>query len=169
MRIRKGWKKPPEGKIMVNVDASFADGMGSTGVVVRDSGGGFVAASTSFLQSVLDAPMAEAYALKEGLCLVNQIGCTNFILQSDCQEVIDIIKDGGFTASASAPILEVCYDLWRDLPLAIIKHCDREANQVAHELARQALEEKFSCIWVDSQPTFITALLANDVTILSDE
>ena len=54
-------------------------------------------------------------------------------------------------------------------PLATIEHCDREANQVAHELARQALEEKFSCFWVDSQPTFITALLANDVTILSDE
>ena len=61
--------------------------------------------------------------------------------------------------------MEVCYDLWRDFPLAIIEHCDREANQVAHELARQALEEKVSCIWVDSQPTFITALLANDVTI----
>ena len=54
-------------------------------------------------------------------------------------------------------------------PLATIEHCDREANQVAHELARQALEEKVSCIWVDSQPIFITALLANDVTILSDE
>jgi len=117
VRIRKGWKKPPEGKIMVNVDASFADGMGSTGVVIRDSSGGFVAALTSFLQSVLDAPMAEAYALKEGLCLVNQIGCTNFILQLNCQEVIDIMKDGGFTASAAAPILEVCYDLWRDLPI----------------------------------------------------
>ena len=61
--------------------------------------------------------MAEAYALKEGLCLVNQIGCTNFILQLNCQEVIDIMKDGGFTASAAAPILEVCYDLWRDLPI----------------------------------------------------
>ena len=85
VRIREGWKMPPEGKIMVNVDASFADGMGSTGVVIRDSSGGFVAALTSFLQSVLDAPMAEAYALKEGLCLVNQIGCTNFKLQSDCQ------------------------------------------------------------------------------------
>ena len=70
--------------------------------------------------------------------------------------MIVIMKDGGFTASASAPILEVCYDLWRDLPLATIEHCDREANQVAHELARQALEEKVSCIWVDSQPTFIT-------------
>jgi ribonuclease HI len=113
--------------------------------------------------------MAEAYALKEGLCLVNQIGYSNFVLQSDCQEVIDIMNEEGFTASAAAPIFGICYDLWKDLPKATMEHCDREANQVAHELARQALQTKSSCTWVDSQPMFITAFLANDVTILSDE
>jgi len=169
MKVRRGWMKPPEGKLKVNVDASFAAGMGSTGVVIRDSGGGFIAASVSFLPSVLDATMAEAYALKEGLCLVNQIGCSNFVLQSDCQEVIDIMNEEGFTASAAAPIFGICYDLWKDLPKATMEHCDREANQVAHELARQALQTKSSCTWVDSQPMFITAFLANDVTILSDE
>jgi len=48
MKVRRGWMKPPEGKLKVNVDASFAAGMGSTGVVIRDSGGGFIAASVSF-------------------------------------------------------------------------------------------------------------------------
>ena len=43
MKVRRGWMKPPEGKLKVNVDASFAAGMGSTGVVIRDSGGGFIA------------------------------------------------------------------------------------------------------------------------------
>jgi hypothetical protein len=76
--------------------------------------------------------------------------------------------DGGFTASAAAPIFEVCYNIWKDLPMATIKHCDRETNQVAHELAQQALVAKAS-YWVDSQPAFITALLANDVTLLPDE
>lgn len=167
--IRKGWMKPPEGKLMINVDASFVDGRGSTGVVIRDSSGGFIAASMSFLPSVLDATMAESYALKEGLCLANQIGCSRFLLHSDCQEVVGIMNNGGFTATASAPILEVCYDLWKDNPLSNIEHCNREANQVAHELARQALDDRNSCIWVDSQPSFITALLANDVTLLSNE
>jgi hypothetical protein len=88
--------------------------------------------SMSFLPAVLDAPMAEAYALKEGLNLLNQIGC------NDCQEVVDTMMDGGFTASAAAPIFEDCYNIWKDLPMATIERCDREANQVAHELARQA-------------------------------
>ena len=44
--------------------------------------------------------------------------------------------------------------------MATIEYCDdREANQVAHELARQALVSKVSCI---RAATFITALFAND-------
>ena len=41
-KVRKGWQKPLEGMIMVNVDASFDDdaGCGSTGVVIRDHSGG---------------------------------------------------------------------------------------------------------------------------------
>ena len=51
-KVRKGWQKPPEGTIMVNVDASFDDdvGCGSTGVVIRDHSGGVIAARiASFL------------------------------------------------------------------------------------------------------------------------
>jgi ribonuclease HI len=168
-KVHRGWKKPPEGKLTVNIDAGFTAGIGSSGVVIRGSSGGFIAASMSFLPAVLDAPMAEAYALKEGLNLLNQIGCNNFIVQSDCQEAVDTMMDGAFTASSTAPIFEDCYNIWKDLPMATIEHCDREANQVAHKLARQALVAKASCVWVDLQPTFITALLANNVTLLSDE
>ena len=35
--------------------------------------------------------------------------------------------------------------------MATIEHCDREANQVAHELARQGfISNKSFCIWADS-------------------
>ena len=38
-RLRQGWKKPPSGKVMVNVDAGFDEngGCGSVGAVIRDS------------------------------------------------------------------------------------------------------------------------------------
>jgi ribonuclease HI len=98
-------------KLMVNINTGFAARCGSSGVIIRDLRGDFVAASMNFLPSVLDAHMAEAYALKEGLCLVQHIGCTNFIVQSDCLEVVETIKDGSFSASAAAPIFEECYDI----------------------------------------------------------
>ena len=57
-----------------------------------------------------------------------------------------------------------------DFPTAATEHCHREANQVAHELARQAFVSKvFFCTWVDSPPSFIFPILSKDVTMFSDE
>ena len=69
---------------MVNVDAAFdfGTGSGSTGVIIRDEKGQWIAAAHSFLPHVIDAPMAEAYALKEGLMLAQHIGCNRFIIQT---------------------------------------------------------------------------------------
>jgi hypothetical protein len=48
------WKKPAEGFLMINVDGSFEEikGVGSTGAVIRDSSGGFIAASYSYISHV---------------------------------------------------------------------------------------------------------------------
>ena len=80
------------------------------------------------------------------------------------------MKDGGFWASAAAPNFEDSCNICMDFPIATMEHCDREANQVAHELARQAFVSKvFFCTWVDSPPSFIFPILSKDVTMFSDE
>jgi hypothetical protein len=58
-----------------------------------------------------------------------------------------------------------CYNIWMDFPTATIKHCDREANQVTHELARETFVSKAYCIWAHSPPSFIFPILSNDVTL----
>jgi len=69
--INNKWKKPAEGFLMINVDGSFAEntGDGSTGVVIRDASGGFIATSYSYISHVLDAITAKASALRDGLLL----------------------------------------------------------------------------------------------------
>lgn len=76
-QLRQGWKKPPEGKVMVNVDAAFVEdgGRGSVGAIIRYCNGGVLAAAQSYESHLVDAPMAEAYALKEGVMLAQHIGC----------------------------------------------------------------------------------------------
>jgi hypothetical protein len=56
--------------VKLNVDASFDEsrGCGSVGTIIRNSMG---AASHRYVPHLVDAPMAEAYALKEGLILRN--------------------------------------------------------------------------------------------------
>jgi hypothetical protein len=68
---RGGWVKPISDHVKVNVDTSFdADQLrGTTGAVIRDCKGNFVAACNTKLDFVFDALSAVAHALKQGLIL----------------------------------------------------------------------------------------------------
>jgi len=168
--LRQGWKKPPEGKVMVNVDAGYDEngGCGSVGSIIRDCSGGMLIAAHSFVPHLVDAPMAEAYALKEGLMLAQHIGCNRLIVQSDCMEVVQIMKEGGFSANSAAAIYDDCNIIWSGFQDISIEHCSREANQVAHNLARRAQQCKQNYIWADEPLSFILDSLMNDVTILNE-
>ena len=76
--------------------------MWGVGVIVRDNTRGVLAAAHSFVPHLVDAPMAEAYALKEGLMLAQHIGCNRLIIQSDYMEVVQTMNDGGFMAKFSS-------------------------------------------------------------------
>jgi ribonuclease HI len=165
---KEGWKKPLEGNLMVNVDAAFDEDSGkeAMGVVIRDSTGGCIAAMQNFLPHVVDAPMAEAYAFRDGLILAQQIGVQNFMVQTNCVQVVETMKNGGFSATSSVAIYDDCSILWSGFGKVCIEHCNREANQVAHELARVSFTSGSSCTWVDEPPRFIFSKLVNDVTLL---
>jgi len=110
VRQRERWKKkPPTGKLLINVDGSFREQYGDGGtIIIRDSDGSFIAGSYTYREHVVDAPMAEAMALKEGLLLAQHIGCSGFIIHSDCTEVMDTMKSG-ISSTAGAPIFVECF------------------------------------------------------------
>ena len=118
---------------------------------------------------VLDALMAEAYALREGLLLAQQIGTTNFIVQSDCMQVVSTMQEGGFSATSAIQIFEDCRILWEGFDRVSIEHCNRNANQLAHELVRIAIRSKIPCIWVDESSSCVLNYLINDVTIFPNQ
>ena len=93
--------------------------------------------------------MAEVIALREGLLLAQQIGCSRLMIQSDCLEVVETMKQDGITATASAHVYDECNQLWQDYVFIAIEHCNWEANRVVDEIARVAITSESSCIWVD--------------------
>ncbi len=52
--------------------------------------------------------MAEAAALRDGLLLAQQIGCSRVEFQSDCMEVVTTMQEGGFSATAAVAIYDEC-------------------------------------------------------------
>jgi len=149
---RQGWHKPSEKFVKVNIDASFDEGTGSgsTVVIIRYWTGGAIAASHTFLLYLVDAPMAKAFALKEGLLLAQHAGCNRLIVQSDCMEVVEIMANGGFSTNSATDVYDECNIVWSGFEMISIEHCSREANKTAHELARRGMQTKLNCNWMMS-------------------
>ena len=133
------WKRATTGFISVNVDAKFDIdlGSGATGVVIRDDKGRFLAAGSQIIPFAIDAATTEAQAVLDGIHLANQLGCQKLAIQSDCSEVINILQNGGFSATTAAPIFEdICIQA-SSFGNVQFTYCPREANRVAHTLAQE--------------------------------
>ena len=111
---------------------------------------------------------AEALALRYGLSLEHKAGCNRLIVNSDNLEVIETMKNGGRSTGTAAAVFDDCYFLDCDFPLTSFEHCFREANKVAHELAKLARFSSTSDWFEDPLPD-IVQILINDVTSVSNE
>ena len=141
-REKEGWKRPIEDFVKLNIDGSFNEeiGTGTTGAIIRDHTGGVVAMGQRYLSHVGDAPVAEAYALLDGLRLAEQVGCNRIIVNSDCMQVVTTIREG-FSATTAAAVYDECLSIWMTFSSISIEHCNRDANQVAHELAKKLFRQ----------------------------
>ena len=112
--------------------------------------------------------MAEALALKFGLTLAQRAGCNRLIINSDNLEVIETMQDGGQSTGAVAAIFDDCFHYACDFIMTRFEHCNREANRVAHELARLARFSS-SLDWFEEPINKIVLILTNDVLVISNE
>uniref|UniRef100_A0A453BDG5 RNase H type-1 domain-containing protein n=1 Tax=Aegilops tauschii subsp. strangulata TaxID=200361 RepID=A0A453BDG5_AEGTS len=164
-----GWLRPPMGFVKLNVDASFDHDLlrGTAGAVLRDDKGRFIVGGSWRLDWCADVLTAEALALRFGLTLAQKAGCNRLIVNSDNTEVIDMMKNGGQSAGAATAVFDDCYFMACEFTITRFEHCNREANKVAHEIARLA---NFSTTrdWFEELMVGIVSLLIDDVTVISN-
>jgi ribonuclease HI len=154
--------------VKLNVDASFFEDSqsGAVGAVLRDYQGQFIAASCKYLPHLSSVRMAEAVAMKEGLGLANMKGCGSIIAESDSLETIQACSLNEAWWTEPAAVYADCVDLATLIGQVSFNQCVREANKLAHVIARECFISKFSCTWDDDPPRFLVSALTNDVTIL---
>jgi hypothetical protein len=104
--------------------------------------------------------------MKDGLNLANQLGCSRVEAESDSLETIEGCIGGDTWWSENSAIFADCLDIRAGFDDVKFKHCSREANKVADEIARLCFQSGNSCNWIDEPPSFILQTLIDDVTII---
>ena len=88
------WSPPPEGTVLINVDAALfksSERMGA-GVVIRNHRGDCLAACSELLHAVTSPELAEAFAMRRALALAREEGFEQVMVASDCLSVVQRIK-----------------------------------------------------------------------------
>ena len=70
---------------------------------------------------------------------------------------------------SSTAIYDDCNILRSGFDNVSLEYCNREANQVAHELAKVSFISNNMCNWVDEPSSFILSKLTDGVILLSDQ
>ena len=162
------WRKPDLGIVKINVDASFhADTMaGACGAVARDEHGTFIAAASWILSHVVSADSAEIYAIRFGLILAANVGCTKIVIESDSLNALEAASNPEAYMGGDAAVIIEATILAMEFSSVSFVHCRREANLVADSLAKHCFSTRVSEVWDSFSPDFILSKIINDLAII---
>jgi ribonuclease HI len=159
------WEKPSRGRYKCNIDASFSHTRNKVGIgmCIRDDHGRYVAAKTEWLSPILDVEIGEAMGLLSALKWVDELQLRDIDFEMDCKRVVDCLHSSRTYNSELGDILRDCrFILTTSLVNSHVKFIRRQANEVAHRLAREATSLASFHIFINI-PTCIYDIILNEM------
>ena len=108
--------------------------------MVRDSQGWVLAALSEKVDGVQDVEDIEALAIRRAIRFAIQTSFNCVIIESDSLSVVKAIQDTAESSCHFGNIIEDVKSLSKTMRSCDFLHTKREANQVAHTLARNAFK-----------------------------
>jgi ribonuclease HI len=158
------WQQPAIGTLKCNVDASFFTANGATGWgwCLRDHRGRFKLAATNIIYSSYSVVEGEALALIDAMKEMVHRGHTSVTFECDSKIVVDAISSPHHGLSDFHILISHIKSLLSLHNYFEVKYIKRQANTVAHTLARAAYSMSRRCIF-DSIPRCIETVLSNEI------
>lgn len=139
--------------------------IGGVGIIIRNAEGIFVGAATRVLKEVFAPAQVEALALRMDLELVVERGLNKMDIENDALQIISAVLESSVNRSPMGPIIEDVKFLLTLIAEASVAHIRRQANSVAHQLARYALHTGGDFTWFNEPPLIISDLLLEDISL----
>ena len=135
------WTKPPPPFLNCNVDCALFNNnsVAGYGLCIRNSTGQFIAGMSNFSHCSLTPVEAEAWGLLEAIKFVVVKDISYVIFESDCKVIVDIVNSSHLPQNELGDILSTCKDLISIHTSFIVNFVKRQANEVAHSIARASL------------------------------
>ena len=158
--IRKAWNPPQRGCFKVNVDAATNSEkqLSGLGAVIRDENGNVIAAAIKVSRFYGEAAYAEAEAIDWGLQIADQASLSSLVVESDAQEVVQLVNNNQGCRSEIYWIISEVQSLLKNFDSISVQYTHRSCNVLAHSLPKLALERLKTIVWIGSFPPHLLYL-----------
>ena len=129
------------------------------GVVVRDSQGWVLVALSEKVEGVQDAEVIEALAIWQAIKFAIKTSFNCVIIESDSLSVVKAIQDTAESTYHIGNIIDDVKLLSKALKSCEFHHTKREANQVAHTLAHNAIHVDIEMAWIEEIPHCVSDVI----------
>ncbi|KAE8800936.1 Alanyl-tRNA synthetase [Hordeum vulgare] len=158
-----GWHPPEGNQVKINIDAAVD-------ILRQQCAAGGVARSRCSLlgawakphAGVTDPLIAETLALREGVIFASLRGFPDVVMETDCQEVVNLWHDRRDGRSVVDAILFEIEELSHTFSFFVIQHVLRAANGPAHLCAKYACTTNTTESWLTETPSFLVSSLLAD-------
>nr|DAD25261.1 TPA_asm: hypothetical protein HUJ06_026725 [Nelumbo nucifera] len=159
------WRAPSLGSFKCNVGAASFTSSNLTrfGIVIRDELGAFVKGYTSIVPVLFVSKEGEVMALIATIKWVTSMDIQNVVFETDALIVWKALRAPASDLSEFGSLVHECSSLLQqgvNFSVACVK---RQANTVAHSLARASCRFANPCIWHEP-PAFVEELLICDIS-----
>jgi ribonuclease HI len=159
-----GWSRRPVGTVKLNIDGAYTDqtGVVGAGMVLRRDDGSIMFSACRALRFCSSALESELSACFEGVSKALEGSAESIIIETDCLELIHLIKAGSRDSSSLGHLVADLKDLLSSSQIIEVKKIHRDQNSASHEHARFGMLQDRTDVW------FGTALVPLLSRILRD-
>jgi ribonuclease HI len=152
--VRVPWVMPPAGALKLNIDGAFLaqSGQAGAGMILRRSDGTIVFAACRSLRFCLSALDSEISACMEGVKLALDLSQESILVETDCLELVSMVRSTNADRSCFGHLVEDLRHLFSLERIVSITKISRDQNYASHELARFAMLEDRTGVWLGSAP-----------------
>jgi ribonuclease HI len=137
---------------------------GWLGMVVRNADGAVLMAAARTSWPLVDVERAEIEAFKWATELVKENNWNHVLLEGDASNVVNALQKKLTRSLHNQVLVDNTFYMLSNVHSHSFSFCYREANQVAHRLARWATSSVCSRVWHDGGPSWITDIVMSDLS-----
>ncbi|KAK2454436.1 hypothetical protein QL285_001995 [Trifolium repens] len=159
------WEKSSANWLKCNVDGAIfmTEGKFRIGICFRDNMGSFVQTHTMIFPFVVTAAECEATAMMHALKLALSNDFERVIFESDCQQVVNALRNDCLYANELGILFSTCSSLLIFNAYYNITYVRRQTNRVAHNLARASLFQSSPSVHHFYPPGCISSIIFNEL------